>query len=121
MTKKTRLCLALALLAVAVPTAARAAIEAVTSVETERKTFLTNITVGDYTVTADSLVTGKSKGKAVWPTAIALADNLDLNIVNWTILALCCLFVRSPMHLVRLIGAASGAAGIRDRAVSGCA
>ncbi|MCG8443216.1 MAG: TIGR00366 family protein [Caulobacterales bacterium] len=36
---------------------------------------------------------------------------IDLNIVVWTLLALCCLFARSPIHLVRLIGEASGVVG----------
>jgi short-chain fatty acids transporter len=35
----------------------------------------------------------------------------DLNIVNWTILALCFLLVRSPVHLVRLVGGASACVG----------
>ncbi|MEM8936654.1 MAG: TIGR00366 family protein [Pseudomonadota bacterium] len=36
---------------------------------------------------------------------------LDLNIVNWTLLGLCCLFVRSPVHLVKLIGNSSALVG----------
>lgn len=36
---------------------------------------------------------------------------LDLNIVIWTILALTCLFARSPVHLVALIRAASASVG----------
>ena len=83
MKENIRISLAIALLATAVPAVSIAAIEAITSVETQRsgsaRYALTSVTVGDYTVTADLLATGKSRGDTVWPTKITNADNLNLN------------------------------------------
>jgi len=62
-----------------------AAIESVTSVEAGENGsppyLLESITVGDYSVTTESLATGTSIGEATFGSHISHADDLDLNHV----------------------------------------
>ncbi len=60
------------------------------------------------------LITLALGGLFIWYLWLWFAErglSLDLNVVIWSLLALCCLLVRSPIHLAQLINQASRVVG----------